>query len=382
MKKQFGLLFTLSLISISSIAIAVPLKKKDANGNVKVLMHEMVQNIRNLQPLMQKDAFADKKNEKQILEALKKMENSSSKFLAYKKLQGEGFRLSGKLLQEHIQETRLSFERGNKDYARWMLGATIRGCASCHAQGEHQGLQIWAEGAEGISDVFERAEFAFSTRSYDDALNGYKAWLENPTGDALQKRVREDLVFKRLMSIYLQNKREYSGATKLLSEIEANTKVGASLKEYSKKWMAELKALEPEMKALPNNFTELETRISPFMKDFDGFKVQVSEKEAAKCLFYSGIIYDRLNQKASPNETAQLLYWASKCERALNESFFFSMADLYLRSCVETAPKTEIAKTCFADLKTSIEFQYSGSRGTEIPMQVRQSLKRLEALLK
>ncbi len=58
---------------------------------------------------------------------------------------------------------------------------------------------------------------------------------------------------------------------------------------------------------------------------------------------------------------------------------FWDLPEVYYEMCIDYAPKTKVAKSCWKSLKENITLGYSGSRGTMIPAH---EYKHLEALRK
>ncbi|WP_455202270.1 hypothetical protein, partial [Kaarinaea lacus] len=65
-------------------------------------------------------------------------------------------------------------------------------------------------------------------------------------------------------------------------------------------------------------------------------------------------------------------------DRSINYSFYYSLADMYLKECMLQYTSHPYAKKCYEEYESYIVFSYSGSRGTDIPDDVAQELKALK----
>jgi hypothetical protein len=71
----------------------------------------------------------------------------------------------------------------------------------------------------------------------------------------------------------------------------------------------------------------------------------------------------------------ELYYWLSFSERAVGYSFFYSLADGYLKACMDEWSLLPIAKRCYREYQSFVEFTFTGSSGTDIPADVRAELE-------
>ena len=95
----------------------------------------------------------------------------------------------------------------------------------------------------------------------------------------------------------------------------------------------------------------------------------------------SSVLYEYLQTHPKSAIVPDILYWLSICDRAVNNDFFFSLADLYLRECILSYPTNPVAKKCFKEYETETNAAYTGSGGTHIPAEVKLELSRLKELV-
>jgi len=99
-------------------------------------------------------------------------------------------------------------------------------------------------------------------------------------------------------------------------------------------------------------------------------------------VYSSGLLQEYLyNHPASPL-LPKILFWASISERQLSKSYFYSLADVYLKECIKKFPKDPYAKRCFKEYEDNLYFGYTGSGGTHLPPQEKKELETLRQMIK
>ena len=98
--------------------------------------------------------------------------------------------------------------------------------------------------------------------------------------------------------------------------------------------------------------------------------------------YQAGLLYEYLNTNPTSKRTPEILYNLAIFDSLLDDNFFFSLTDIYLKDCVVRFPKSKVAQLCFSELENRIELSFTGSRGTSIPADVKSELNRLKKHLK
>jgi hypothetical protein len=88
------------------------------------------------------------------------------------------------------------------------------------------------------------------------------------------------------------------------------------------------------------------------------------------------------NQLQAQDDRAELLYWLAICDRVLEYQFQYSLSELYLKECIVGYPGSKYARQCYNELERDMVFSYSGSSGTHIPEDVKNSLETLKQSLR
>ena len=106
--------------------------------------------------------------------------------------------------------------------------------------------------------------------------------------------------------------------------------------------------------------------------------IRVAPDQEVQRLWLSGILYHYLNRKPPAEEIPKLLYWLAVNDRVVGYSYYFSLADLYLKECVYNYAQHPYAQRCYAEFKEYVNFIYSGSGGTYIPPELTQEMRKMK----
>ncbi len=354
-------------------------------GTTKELMGKFLSHMQALKGyIVSEDQFIDKKNFGEIDSHLKELSSLSKKAAHDPRLQLPGYRVSRQVLENHIEETERVFRLGNKHYARWMLGSTLSICMSCHTQipTVSRSLKDF-ESLETFSTPFDQAEFLFATRAFDQAKPFYEKIIQNYPEDKVNSEQAETAL-ERMITYYARIRRNPEAAVLALEQYQRNTKLPPFLKEDMKIWLRSFKDWNKEPVLNPSSATDSEI-IEFASKNLDpkvsGYIMAADNPRAALYLKVSGILYEYLQQHPDSKATPSMLYWLAICDKGLNNNFFYSLGDVYLRECIIRFPQTPTARTCYDEYESETVLSYSGSSGTHLPEDVKIDLGRLKALI-
>lgn len=368
-------------LAFTSIAYAVGEEAKSA----KNLMQELLYHMTKLKTYMvSEEKFSEPSNFKTIDAHLKEMTLLSKEAAHYPQLQSPGFRVSREALESHILETEKVFRGGNKKYARWMLNSTYGICMSCHTQIPSSSVESKDFGKlDNFASTFDQAEFLFATRSFDKAKSLYEDVIVNFPKDKIKTEDVETSL-KRMITYFARVQRNPEAALSALKKYAANDKLPVFLKEDIKIWSKAFTDWSKEK--LIDLKTATDADILKFaQKNLDpkvtGYLMTADNPRAALYLKVSGILYDYLQQHPQSAITPDLLYWLAICDKGLNNNFFYSLGDIYLKECILKHPQSAIAKKCYAEYESSTLLSYSGSSGTHVPADVRAELSKLKKLI-
>jgi tetratricopeptide (TPR) repeat protein len=372
----------LSLNSCSSQYSTPSSSDKKSITDLHSLMYEMLTVISDLQMYMVSEkAFSDSANQTKIGTQLDALTSLSQQVIHQKSLQVPTYKISGRVLDEHIQETARVFKAGNKKYARWMLYSTPAACISCHTQGGESAKPLWMLKADQVSGTdFERAEFLFATRNYEEALKLYNLAISRyPSNSSVFGILELETALKRKLSYYLRVQRNYQAAYDSVKSDLKNSKLPKALRGAMKSWQTELqgklRAGHSDKKLSPKAL------LSQAEKTFGNsgrLLLSAESRELVDFLILAGRLAEALKTEDKSDLTPEYLYWLGFAELSLNHQFFFSLGPLYLKECIRDYSSHPIAKSCYRELEGEMHSLYSGSRGLDMPSDVAEELEELK----
>lgn len=369
----------LFIIILSGLLVSFFNLAQVKSSDVKPTMHALFMNMQKLEPYMVDDiAFKDKKNEKVIKSSLKEMTElvkNAEHFNTIRK--SPTFKISAQAIENHFSEILKIYETGNKDYARWQLNSTVPLCMSCHTQAPSKSRK-WHLDPKTNNKLsnFQKAELLFMGRDFDEALEIYDSIINNFPKNKVQASYVEKAMERKVVIFSRVNRNFKEGITSIENNLK-NKNLPPYLEENAKAWAAlfriQIRNGFPDPKKA--NDSEIKKYVDRELKTglWDDM-VEASNPRLVKNLTVSGILYEYLNTNPNSKIKPEILYWLSLCDRQIKENLFYSLADLYLKECMNEYSKNPIAKKCFDEYKENTLLSYTGSAGTDLPEDVKKEL--------
>lgn len=298
--------------------------------------------------------------------------------------QRPGFRPSLETINHHMNDTINSVKGNNYTFAQKRLKALTALCISCHSQLSESaaentfGNAIKKVKRDSFDSDFAYGNYLFLVRRFSESESYFDLSIEQSLNNQNETELYSTL--RRMISINTKIELNPKKAYVFINKYLAHPKMPVLAKSNLETWKKSL--------AKWNNFNAKK------VKSIDGFiKTYLAPLEVDKgqiaggdndvtLLVASGVLSKYLNDSPKTKLAPEILYWLSIAERRLSNSYFFSLSDLYLKDCVKLYPKSKYAKKCFSEYAENIEFGYSGSAGTDIPVEEKQELERLKGFLK
>ena len=293
-------------------------------------------------------------------------------------LRSPTYRVSFDVIKQHITQIQISLHYKNLAYARNMLKELTSICASCHTQ-DTQGRTLFSGTTrERFANDAQFAEFNYITRDYADALRYYEAFLEKNTDISETELLT---AVKRILTIYTQIYNQPGEAAKELGKYTSHKSLNDFSKKTLKDWIEGLNEMQAQgySKVTQPDFKTIEMYANKMFGPLDDPATAVfpTKKEAVSRVWLRGLLYHYLNTSPPTDEVPKILYWLAIIDRSINYSFYYSLADLYLKQCIVAYPNHPYAEKCYNEYRDYVIFSYSGSSGTNIPQDV---LDELDAL--
>lgn len=393
MKGIIVLAFLLPLTFSSSFA------KEKKSTTTKQVMNEILQSFVNLIPYASDEMKWKDPNAKAYIQGnLTKIADAFKEAKHLSSINQPGFRPSYEVVREHVEATVDAFNSDHKIFARTRLKATTQLCMSCHTQ-LSQTKASETFGALGkltrndFASDFEYAEFLFLIRDYNKAIRYYEREIDAriAKNNSLKRVQNSDASkyldftieqsLKRMLTIYTKINYDPSKAMLFIEKYKNAHAFSSGLKGEIENWIKDLKIWQTaKYVGKITNEKELESFIKKYLEKFEDQPAVAGENDVT-LLVANGALYSFLNRFPKSESGAQVLYWLAETDKVLNQSYFFSLSDIYLRVCVMKYSKSPYAPKCYKSYEESIYFGYSGSAGTNVPKEELDKLEKLKSYL-
>lgn len=366
-------------------ALAIASTTQQPSGATRALMAQYLMHLTALKKyLVSDEKFSDPNNSKEIAEHLKEFARLAKSASHDRTLTQENFKFSRQVLEDRIVDTERVFRLGRKTYARWQLNSVVNVCMSCHTQlpSTNRVFNSFKDATLFTSD-FDRAEFLFATRSFDTSMGLYDKSIKGFPDNKITV-FQVETALERQMAYFTRIIRNPTLAIAKLKEHQANTLLPQYLKDNMVAWSLQLKKVEAQTPLDPRVATD--TQIIQYARknieaDDKKTNVDATSPRLVTYLTVSGMLYEFLEKHPQSPATPQILYWLAMCDRSIENNFFFSLADMYLRECITKFPADPIAKKCYSQYELETTLGYTGSGGTRVPIEVKRDLETLKQIV-
>jgi hypothetical protein len=382
MKQKFRLSFY--LVVVVFVIIVVNLKAqgqaKIETLPVKTKMQNILSHIQELRPYVSDDdKFKDPKYQGLISDYLSDLSKMIKAAKHNQEMKTPAFSVSRQVLEDHFQEIERVFRIGNKSFARWQLNSSLPICMSCHTQLPSNSVSWKFFDAKAYKDDFEHAEYLFAARDFDGALNFYDKIIDGFPENKVKIQNLETAT-ERKVAIFARVKRDFAAGAKSIEHSQANKNLPEFVAKNLTAWKEIFLGMKdkklPDPKTASGN--EIRNFVDSELKKVEWTKLlDITDARLVSNLTVSGILYEYLNYHPNNTLTPEVLLWLAQIDRDINNNFFFSLADLYLKKCMNEYTKHPAAKNCYNEYESNVFFSYTGSSGTSFPMDVEQELKSL-----
>lgn len=335
--------------------------------------------------LAHKDSFMEKQNEKIIGEKITELQKAFKSAKHDTILKGDLFAPSYALINENIENGLLAFNQGKKDYAHWRLKEITIHCMDCHTRLPPSHTSSFQNGElkldeKRFEDVYNLGMAQLIVRRYSDAKNNFIRSIQERIITKDYKNL--NLPFKQLLVIDAKVLKNPEDLILIFKEYAERKELPEELKVSLRAWIGRLGHWKgaKELKAGLVDEKAVEAFI---IKELSPLKKRSTLEDAndVDLLIASGLLSHFLFENPSSKMAPQISYWLGWAEKHLKREEFFGSGDLFLKQCVKIYSKDPIAKHCLKELKESVEFEFSGSSGTHIPLDVQKEVMELDKLI-
>ena len=310
------------------------------------------------------------KNQLKDIATLSKQLNSDTEMMK----QDPSMRMINAQFEEEILRGLNTFELGLKDYARFTLKNSTSYCIQCHTRTNLGPAFSGKELSYNLMKMppLERGEFLAATRNFDDALKEFNNILnESPekTSFTLWERAT-----RNSLAIAVKYKQDPDLALTIVEKINKSSQAPKYLNDYAKYWRDSLNSWKKESSPATDSF---KNRMSLAKKLVNvGLKKQELNRHAGDIEFLraTALLHRSLGDAKTALEKAEVYWLLGSSYDSLTDLDFWQMTEAFYERCIDAAPHTKLAKKCFDRYEDQVTLGYTGTAGTDIPMELQKTL--------
>lgn len=347
-------------------------------------MQDLSQALNKLLPLVSDTkAFNNPSNEVAIRDAASRLKKLSHQVRSSEKPAADpAYESIARMLDEDLARAVSALATGNRDYARLTIRESIGYCIQCHTQtasGPNFPKLELSFDPSSLSPL-GRGDFFAATRQFDRALSAYQEGVKD---SAYAKRdvFGWERAVKSALAIAVRYKQNPAEAQKIARAVQTNKSAPESLKIAAKSWS---KSLTEWSKQVASKNQDPTLVLAQKLIDQADARQDLTDPQDVSYLRASALLHQWLSDNPAkpgqPNlERAKALWLAGRSAEASRELNFWTLHERYYELCIDDAPKTETAKSCYKLLSDSVITGYTGSSGTNLPADEERRLARLKA---
>lgn len=337
-----------------------------------------------------KDLSESLKNKKDKEELINNLSDLSLFFKSAKHaefFQRPGFKPSLEAISNHLDETILSVEADSFIFAQKRLNVIGALCVTCHSQLPDSVSKnafkenVKSEKRERFDSDFSYANYLYLVRRFDESKKYFHKVIDEALAKSQNISNREIVAsLRKIISIDTKIKFNYEKAKDAIAKWEKDPRFSQNDKKMINRWGTSLKKWKG---FTPSAIKAITGFIGINLSPLDMKKeIIFTGEEDITLLISSGVLLNFLVENPKSEHAPEILYWLSMAEYRMGNSYFYSLGDLYLKDCIRKYPASPYAKKCYQEYADSIEAGYSGSAGTDIPINEKKELIKLKSLLK
>lgn len=378
----------ITIVSTLAIAISCSHNDKIEIGvdeeikETKAIMDGVYDSFKQVIPFMYMNekngqkTLSNKKSKEKLLNNLNDIQDYFADASHVEFFQKPGFRPSLEVVHNHLKDSINSIETDNFGFAQKKLKALTGICISCHTQltgtvGDNFTKNVGKFKIKDFDTKLSYANYLYLMRNFSEAKDVYNQVID----ESIKKNDRKSQLeaLRRLISIPTKVEFSFKEADSLIDSTYAKVGISVEAKELLESWKVQLQKWKDFSS---ENYKDLDKFVNKYLS-----KLDTAKNQDISYLVSLGHISIMLAKNNLKSKTPQALYHMAISEKALSETYFYSLSDLYLKDCIVQWPTSKYAKLCYNQYEKNLEYGYTGSLGTDIPEAELQELRRLKSLI-
>lgn len=336
--------------------------------------------------LADESEFKEKKNQKFVEQKIQDLLKAFADAKHATLLKEDLFAPSYQTITKSLHESLKSFRTGDKEYSHWRLREITAQCMDCHTRlppsyaSSFQNGQLTIDRSK-VGDVYNLGITQMVVRRYVDAKESFTRSIQ----DRLIKKdvTNIDLPFKQIVLIESKVLKQPENLIAFLETYQKNKLIPGELKSRIVVWIKDLQNWKDDSQVKSGLHTEKDVRT--FLdKKLKPLSVQMlyDGSHDVDLLISSGLLSNYFFENPKSALAPELSFWLGWIETYLKRENFIGSGELFLKQCVRRYPEHPMARLCLGTYKEFIEYQFTGSSGTNLPKDIKDEFLQLESLVK
>ncbi len=289
--------------------------------------------------------------------------------------------MMAQLFDEQTAKAVKELDSGHRAYSRTLLRSTASYCLACHTRSVAPNLPgITIKPDTQSLSKYEKASLYAAIRDFDRAYKEYDA-IAGDEKLAAENPLKWERAARIGLAIAIRIQENPQHAASIVKRVLEMSSAPESTKADAKIWMDSITEWEKEKRPkelTPNYYYHQASQLIQRAEATQRYPTDHS----SDVLFLRATLDIHQLLRLEPNgpHTVNALYWAGIAYDALHDLNIWTLHEHYYQACIHAAPHTSTAKKCYKAYAASVQENYTGSGGPEIPSDVAKHLQDLRKL--
>lgn len=348
----------------------------------KGVMHTIFNPIKVLLPLsINGSGFSDEKNHDLIQTQVNHLAENATLLREHAKIKNPNFQFLSHGLARDASDVKTWFDLKRYDEARFVLHNVTEYCINCHtkakSKGPFPGAADFFENVDvkALPDV-ERAHLLVATRQFEEGLSTFEAFFSSNQYTPAEMALMP--VFTDYLKVAIRVQQDFKRPIPVLTNWKQRPGVPPYMVKEIDEWIAALKLIESKGLMGPPALQHGRELVA--LATGNG-RTQLDRSKLVYFIAASALLDQVINDVGvKPAQQSEAFYLLGLCELVIGRSFWVSQTEFFLEASIQAAPGSTTAMRAYQLLNEQIEYEFSGTSGTNIPIEVKTRLEVLKKL--
>ena len=335
----------------------------------------------NLDYIYSKKKYLDKSNKQKILKFISNLEKEFKRSEKHFKARKNGQYFSYSIMREQLKEIRYHFESNNKNYSHRLMTQLPGVCIACHMNDKISARIFSNLPIEKKFTDTEKAIYFQSTRQYDESFDYYMNYFKDK--ENIKRPLNLDQIVENFLLMLVARNKFSKNELSELMDIDFSKKFPSVLRTKWKSSLNKIQELSSQKLYSKDKLTISEVRkLIDKNKDFfqKDYVLKAFNEEKIEHYFLKRSLQIALSDSQNTAHRNEILYYLGKTELILEADSLFPIGSLYLKSCLNNKSK-KFKERCYELYRNYLITMFTGSRGTDLPHDIKAELKKYKPVL-